>query len=95
LQIASAFWPERMSELGKSSPARQRNAILRAEASRLSATKPAGPIIIAGSTGSLPATADLTAAVANLPEGVIVLPGIDLSMSEQQWQMAAPETTPG
>ncbi|MGO7515489.1 hypothetical protein ACC672_37190, partial [Rhizobium ruizarguesonis] len=66
-----AFWPERLSELGKSSPARHRNAILRAEASLLSATKPAGPIIIAGSTGSLPATADLIAAVANLPEGIL------------------------
>ncbi|CAN7619702.1 double-strand break repair protein AddB [Rhizobium leguminosarum] len=95
LQIASAFWPERLSELGKSSPARHRNAILRAEASRLSATKPAGPIIIAGSTGSVPATADLIAAVAHLPEGVIVLPGLDLSMPEKHWQMVAPEPAPG
>ncbi|MDC9834419.1 double-strand break repair protein AddB [Rhizobium binxianense] len=95
LQIASAFWPERLSELGKSSPARHRNAILRAEAGRLSATQPAGPIIIAGSTGSVPATADLIAAVAKLPEGVIVLPGLDLSMPEKHWQMVAPEPAPG
>ena len=95
LQIASAFWPERLSELGKSSPARHRNAILRAEAKRLSATKPTGPIIIAGSTGSVPATADLIAAVANLPEGVIVLPGLDLAMPERHWQMVAPELSPG
>ncbi|MBY5447270.1 double-strand break repair protein AddB [Rhizobium leguminosarum] len=95
LQIASAFWPRRLSELGKSSPARHRNAILRAEASRLSAMKPVGPIIIAGSTGSVPATADLIAAVAHLPEGVIVLPGLDLSMPERHWQMVAPEPAPG
>ncbi|WP_086997472.1 double-strand break repair protein AddB [Rhizobium sullae] len=93
LQIASAFWPERLAELGKSSPARHRNAILRAEANRLTAAKPAGPIIIAGSTGSMPATADLIAAVANLPEGVIVLPGLDLSMPDAHWQMVAPEIT--
>ncbi|MGO7450331.1 hypothetical protein ACC668_37695, partial [Rhizobium ruizarguesonis] len=31
----------------------------------------------------------------DLPEGVIVLPGLDLSMSEQHWQMVAPEPTPG
>ncbi|PKA39281.1 double-strand break repair protein AddB [Rhizobium sullae] len=95
LQIASAFWPERLAELGKSSPARHRNAILRAEANRLTAAKPAGPIIIAGSTGSMPATADLIAAVANLPEGVIVLPGLDLSMPDAHWQMVAPEITAG
>ncbi|MBX4890739.1 double-strand break repair protein AddB [Rhizobium bangladeshense] len=95
LQIASSFSPERLSELGRSSPARHRNAILRAEAARISATKPSGPIIIAGSTGSVPATADLIAAVANLSEGVIVLPGLDLSMPERHWQMVAPEPAPG
>jgi ATP-dependent helicase/nuclease subunit B len=92
LQIASAFWPERLAELGKSSPARHKNAILRAEANRIAATPPAGPIIVAGSTGSVPATADLIAAVANLPEGVIVLPGLDMGMPEEHWRMVAPET---
>lgn len=91
LQIASAFWPERLNELGRSSPARHRNAILRAEANRIAATPPAGPIIIAGSTGSVPATADLIAAVANIPEGVIVLPGLDLGMSDEHWRMVAPD----
>jgi ATP-dependent helicase/nuclease subunit B len=95
LQIASAFWPERLAELDRSSPARHRNAILRAEAQRLSQTKPVGPIIIAGSTGSVPATADLIAAVANLPEGVIVLPGLDISMPDTHWQLVAPEPVPG
>lgn len=91
LQIASAFWPERLAELSKSSPARHRNAILRAEANRIAATPPAGPVIIAGSTGSVPATADLIAAVANLAEGVIVLPGLDLRMPDEHWRMVAPE----
>ncbi|MBD9448774.1 MULTISPECIES: double-strand break repair protein AddB [unclassified Rhizobium] len=91
LQIASAFWPERLNELGKSSPAKHRNAILRAEANRLATARPMGPIIIAGSTGSVPATADLIAAVANLPEGVIVLPGLDLGMPDEHWRMVAPD----
>lgn len=95
LQIASAFWPDRLIELGRSSPARHRNAILRAEAARLSTMKPAGPIIIAGSTGSLPATADLISAVASLPEGIIVLPGLDLSMPEEHWRLVAPDLLPG
>ncbi|WP_183754853.1 double-strand break repair protein AddB [Rhizobium sp. BK181] len=91
LQIASTFWPERLNELGKSSPARHRNAILRAEANRLATTRPMGPIIIAGSTGSVPATADLIAAVAALREGVIVLPGLDLGMPDEHWRMVAPD----
>lgn len=95
LQIASAFWPDRLVELGRSSPARHRNAILRAEAGRLSTMTPTGPIIIAGSTGSLPATADLIGAVANLPEGIIVLPGLDLCMPEEHWRLVAPDLLPG
>jgi len=91
LQIASAFWPERLNELGKSSPARHRNAILHAEANRFATVPPMGPIIIAGSTGSVPATGDLIAAVANLQDGVIVLPGLDLTMPEEHWRMVAPE----
>ncbi|AVA19720.1 MULTISPECIES: double-strand break repair protein AddB [unclassified Rhizobium] len=95
LQIASAFWPARLEELGKSSPARHRNAILRAEAQRFATMQHAGPIIIAGSTGSVPATAELIAAVASLPQGVIVLPGLDLSMPEEEWRLVAPETGAG
>ncbi|MDL2406420.1 double-strand break repair protein AddB [Rhizobium calliandrae] len=95
LQIASAFWPARLEELGKSSPARNRNAILRAEAQRLATMQHAGPIIIAGSTGSVPATAELIAAVTSLPQGVIVLPGLDLTMPEEDWQLVVPELSAG
>lgn len=95
LQIASSFWPLRLEELGKSSPARHRNAILRAEAQRLATMQHAGPIIVAGSTGSVPATADLIAAVAALPQGVIVLPGLDLAMPNEDWMLVAPPLRDG
>ena len=95
LRIASAFWPARLEELGKSSAARNRNAILRAEAQRIATMQHPGPVIVAGSTGSVPATAELIAAVASLPQGVIVLPGLDLSMPEEDWQLVAPETLAG
>lgn len=94
LRIASAFWPERLAELGRSSPARHRNAILRAEAKRIAALADSGPVIVAGSTGSVPATADLIAAVASLPQGVIVLPGLDLSMPDADWDLVDPPEEP-
>jgi ATP-dependent helicase/nuclease subunit B len=95
LQIASAFWPARLEELGKSSPARHRNAILRAEAQRIKGMQHAGPIIVAGSTGSVPATAELIAAVASRPLGVVVLPGLDRSMPAEDWRLVAPDAQPG
>ncbi len=86
LKIASVFWPARLAELNKSSAGRHRNAILRAEAERLARIGSTDPIIVAGSTGSIPAAADLIAAVASLPQGTIVLPGLDLDMPDEQWE---------
>ncbi len=89
LKIARTYWPARLEELRQSSPARHRNAILNAEAQRIAAGKVTGPIIIAGSTGSIPATADLIAAVQKLENGTIVLPGLDEAMSDGEWAMIA------
>lgn len=85
LKIASEFWPARLAELGRSSPSLRRNAMLHAETERYHHSPPAGPVIIAGSTGSIPATAGLIAAVAKLPNGVVILPGLDRFMSDAEW----------
>lgn len=86
LRIATTFWPARLEELKRSSPHGHRNALLRGEAGRLANATDGGPIIVAGSTGSIPAAADLIAAIAQLPQGVVVLPGLDLSMPEADWR---------
>ena len=87
LKIATDFWPRRLAELHRSSPAAHRNAILRAEARRLGASPPEGPVVVAGSTGSLPATAELIAAVAELDAGAVVLPGLDCIMADDHWPL--------
>jgi ATP-dependent helicase/nuclease subunit B len=89
LKIASSFWPARLAELSRSSSAAHRNALLAAETERLAGSAPRGPIVVAGSTGSLPATADLMAAIARLEDGAIVLPGVDLDMPSEIWSMLA------
>lgn len=95
LRIASLFWPARLEELGRASPVRHRNALLRAEARRIAGLGDSGPVIVAGSTGSIPAAADLIAAIASLPQGVVVLPGLDLSMPDVQWQTIGGSTDAG
>ncbi|WP_075291911.1 double-strand break repair protein AddB [Pararhizobium arenae] len=92
LKIARTYWPARLQELHQSSPARHRNAILDAETQRIATGKVTGPIVIAGSTGSIPATAALIAAVQKLQNGIIVLPGLDQTMSDAEWNAIAPET---
>jgi len=46
---------------------------------------PTNPVVVAGSTGSRGATAQLMAAVARLPQGAVILPGIDRDMPHAIW----------
>ena len=93
LGVAAIYWPGRLDELGRSSAVAHRNALLAGEARRLAMLS--DPVIIAGSTGSVPAVAGLIAAVAERPSGVIVLPGLDTVMPEEDWQaLTAPDPNP-
>lgn len=87
LKVAHEFWPARLAELARSSPSLRRNATLHAETERYRNAPPAGPVVIAGSTGSIPATAGLIAAVAKLPNGTVVLPGLDRAMPDEAWAL--------
>ena len=78
LEIVTCQWPEVLVELDRSNPAAHRSARIRAEAARLRRNPPAGPVIAAGSTGSIPATAELLSVIARLPRGAVVLPGLDI-----------------
>ena len=95
LKIASAFWPQRLVELDRSSAAAHRNVVLRAEAERLKSAPRDGPVIIAGSTGSIPATAELMRTVAGLERGAVVLPGLDFNISNTVWPLVGGATSDG
>ena len=86
LRIAMAHWPDHLTSQGAMDPKARRSALIRREAERLRQTPPGGPVIVAGTTGSVPATADLLAAVARLEHGVIVLPGFDPQLDAASWR---------
>ncbi|MEO8667208.1 MAG: double-strand break repair protein AddB [Bauldia sp.] len=83
LKIAAEFWPRRLTELGRADPTARRDALIRAEAIRLPGRR--GVTIAAGSTGSIPATAELLKAIAHLPRGAVVLPGLDTGLDDAAW----------
>lgn len=95
LHIAIAFWPERLKELSRSSPSRHRNESMRAEIRRFRQKQSPDPVIVAGSTGAIPAAADFIHAVAEHPTGTVVLPGLDLHLSQAQWAEVDPVPLPG
>lgn len=69
---------------GAGAEARRRAAALQI-AEIWQTTPPADPVIIAGSTGSRGTTALFMQAVANLPQGAIVLPGYDFDLPIGVW----------
>ena len=77
MSIATQFWPTRLAELQRGEPQDRFNRLMQAETERLKREGSRGPVIAAGSTGSVPATADLLAAIAGLPNGAVVLPGFE------------------
>jgi ATP-dependent helicase/nuclease subunit B len=89
IAIAAEAWPAYLAEAGLQDAAARRDALLRAEARRFRDRPPTHPVVAAGSTGTMPATAELLAAVARLPAGAVVLPGLDLGMDEADWELVA------
>ncbi|MFH1794597.1 MAG: double-strand break repair protein AddB [Pseudomonadota bacterium] len=87
LRIVTSLWPEALAERRRSNPAAHRSRLIDAEAERLSLNPPKGPVIAAGSTGSIPATARLLRVISRLPNGAVILPGLDLSLDEAAWNM--------
>ncbi|MGE0724395.1 MAG: double-strand break repair protein AddB [Alphaproteobacteria bacterium] len=85
LRILIDRWPAVLAASGALDPAVRRDRLIRAQAARWRAAPPADPVIAAGSTGSIPATAELLGVVARLPQGCIVLPGLDREADPALW----------
>lgn len=94
LRIVTAHWPAALAAMARSNPAAHRNALIEAEAERLSRNPPSGPVVAAGSTGSIPATARLLAAIARLPDGAVILPGLDMRLDTRAWEAVGAAESP-
>lgn len=83
LDIAIKQWPDILHDLQRIESVERRDLLIAAEIARLQTN--ISPVIAAGSTGSMPATADLLAAIAKLPHGAVVLPGLDTDLEGDAW----------
>lgn len=87
LKIARVFWPAALAERRRSSPARHHDALIDAETRRIAGGGHAGPVLVAGSTGTRPSTARLIGAIARHARGAVVLPGLDQEMEPAHWTL--------
>jgi len=85
LKILTEHWPAILKERGVIDFAARRNLLLEAQVRVWQKFPPQGPVIAAGSTGTVPAAAELLALVATLPQGMLVLPGLDAGMDAESW----------
>jgi ATP-dependent helicase/nuclease subunit B len=92
LKILGEVWPKIRAAEGGIDPAERRLKLIEAQAQRWSAEPPEHPVIAAGSTGSLAPVAALLSVIAHLPNGRVVLPGLDRSADPGVW--AAIEADP-
>jgi ATP-dependent helicase/nuclease subunit B len=90
LTVILDHWPKLLKARGRIDLADRRNRLLTALARRWREVPPAGFVVAAGVTTSAPAVARLLRTVADLPEGRVVLPGLDDRMPREEWEALGP-----
>jgi ATP-dependent helicase/nuclease subunit B len=85
LDLIQTAWPAILQAEGRINPAARQNAAMDFLIEKLARDQPQGMVIAAGSTGSIPATARLLKAIAQLEKGAVVLPGLDPGLDEKSW----------
>lgn len=90
LHIVTGLWPAWLADNGVMNPAARQVALLEAQAAAWEADPPSEPVLIAGTTAGIPAVARLLRVVARMPTGQVVLPQLDLGMTEDAWRTLEP-----
>ena len=85
LHIVTGAWPVWLREQGLMNPAARQVVLLEAQAAVWELAAPADRVLVAGTTGGVPAVARLMRVVARLPGGSVLLPGLDTAMAETVW----------
>jgi ATP-dependent helicase/nuclease subunit B len=83
-------WPGELAGRGAIDLADRRARLMRRLAGRWRDAPPSGFVCAAGVTTSAPAVARLLRVVSELPQGLVVLPGLAVEMDEAEWQALGP-----
>lgn len=83
-------WPGQLARIGRVDLAQRRARLIGRIAKSWSTTPPPGFVCAAGVTASAPAIAKLLRAVAGLPEGMVVLPGLAIDIGDSEWESLGP-----
>lgn len=93
LHILGRNWPAVLAHEEAIDPSERRRLLLDRVIGRWHTNPPAHPVVAAGITGTIPAVARLLRAVRELPNGTVILPGLDLHLDDASWQAVATAPT--
>lgn len=92
LQLLLDQWPQTLKQLGLIDLADRRNRIFARMAQKWRISSPPRFIVSAGVTVTARSVADFLRVVAGLPQGMVVLPGLDTGMPDAEWDALGPAT---
>ena len=90
LRLLIDHWPAMLAATGHIDRADRRNRLLARVSAGWRAAPPRRFVVAAGVTTAAPAIARLLRTVADLPQGMVVLPGLDLGMAGEEWDALGP-----
>ena len=86
LDLLMQWWPLQLEKMGKSDPVAWRNLAVGARADAWRTNPPKGLVVVAASPGGLDLALDLMRVVMELDRGIVVLPGLDVEMTDKDWE---------
>jgi ATP-dependent helicase/nuclease subunit B len=86
LSLLPSAWPGIVAAEGALDPADRRNRLLRHQAALWRKAPPPEPVIAAGLVGGFAALDELLGVVAGLPQGAVILPGLDRAADPELWE---------
>jgi len=90
LKILTHTWPEKLEKLGMVDPEEHKNALIQIQALHWRQHPTSKPMIAVGFSETTPAVLSLLEAVTQLPQGAVVLPGLDRQLDDKSWDVLTP-----
>lgn len=87
LEIITHYWPDILAERNLIDLSHRRNLLLLAQSRQWKEKPPAKRIIAAGTTATFPAMKELLQTVLSLPQGEVILAGLDKQLGDEAWTM--------
>ncbi len=89
LKVLTENWPDVLKSRGVIDYAARRNLLLEAQIKAWQKNPPQNPVIAVGDplTITVPAAAELLALAAKLPQGALILPGLDKNIDDASWDV--------